>query len=150
MNLAAFHALPESERLAHMQTRIDRNPFSHLLKLRIVAAGEGHAAMELPLGPEVMQMLGLVHGGALATLIDSASACSLWPRLEAEGLKAVTLELKVNYLASPRGAWARAASELIRYGRSTAFVETGVHDEGGKLCCRASATFFILRNESPA
>ena len=146
MNLAAFHAMPEAARLAHMQERVDSNPFSHLLGLRIIAASEGGAVMEMPLSPQVMQMLGLVHGGALASLIDSVSACSLWPHLEADGLTAVTLELKINFLASPRGAWVRAASELIRYGRTTAYVETGVHDEGGKLCCRASATFFVLRN----
>lgn len=150
MNLAAFHALPEAERLAHMQARVDTNPFSHLLGLRLIAATEDFAEMEMPLTPQVMQMLGLVHGGALASLIDSASACSLWPRMEAGGLTAVTLELRINFLASPRGAWVRAASELIRYGRTTAYVETGVHDEGGKLCCRASATFFILRTEAPA
>ena len=140
---------PEA-RLVHVQQRIDANPFSKLLRLRVTELWPDGAELELPIREEVKQMLGLVHGGALATLVDSATACAIWPRLEAEGLKAVTLELKINFLAAPKGAYCRSRAELLRYGRSTAYLEAGISDASGKLCCRASATYFILRSETPA
>lgn len=136
--------------VARIQARLDRNPFSRLLGLRAVACSGDSAELELPIREEVMQMLGLVHGGALATLIDSASAAAIWPRLEAEGIAAVTLEMKINFLASPRGAFARGRATCLRYGRSTAYVDCWVVDEHGKQCCHATATFFLLKNESPA
>lgn len=135
---------------ATTQARLDRNPFSRLLGLRAVAVRGDFAELELPVTEQVSQMLGLVHGGAVATLIDSACAASLWPRLEALGIAAVTLEMKVNFLATPRGAHARAQASLLRFGRTTAYTECSVTDESGKLCARASATFFLLRDESPA
>ncbi len=145
-----FTEMSLAQQLDHVQKRIDSNPFSKLLQFRAVSLWPDGAELEMPITGQVMQMLGLVHGGALATLVDSATACAIWPRLEAEGLKAVTLELKINFLASPKGAFCRSRAELIRYGRSTAYLEAGVSDEAGKLCCRASATYFILRVETPA
>lgn len=145
-----FARLNAKQKLAYAQKRMDRNAFSKLLRLKVVSLWPDGAELELPVTPKVRQMLGLVHGGALATLVDSATAVALWPRLEAEGLKAVTLELKINFLAAPKGAWCRSRAELVRYGRSTAYLEAGVEDESGKLCCRATATYFILRTETPA
>jgi len=135
---------------ATTQARLDRNPFSRLLQLRAVTVREEFAELELPVTEQVSQMLGLVHGGAVATLIDSACAACLWPHLEAQGVAAVTLEMKVNFLATPRGAFARAQASLLRFGRTTAYTECSVTDESGKLCARASATFFLLRGEAPA
>jgi len=145
-----FSRLSAKNKLAYVQRRVDSNAFSKLIHLRAVRLWPDGAELELPITPKVRQMLGLVHGGALATLVDSATAVALWPRLEADGLKAVTLEMKINFLAAPKGAWCRARAELLRYGRSTAYLEAGVEDESGKLCCRATATYFILRTETPA
>ena len=145
-----YSELTDKQRLAYVQKRIDSNPFSKLIHLKAISLWPDGAELELPIQKRVMQMLGLVHGGALATLIDSATACAIWPRLELEGHQAVTLEMKINFLASPKGKFCRSRAELIRYGRTTAYLEAGVSDAAGKLCCRASATYFILRAETPA
>ena len=142
-----FAEMTHAQQVAYVQQRIDSNPFSKLLHLKAVSLWPDGAELEMPIQLRVMQMLGLVHGGALATLVDSATACAIWPRLETEGLKAVTLEMKINFLASPQGKFCRSRAELIRYGRTTAYLEAGVTDAGGKLCCRASATYFILRSD---
>ncbi len=51
---------------------IDRIPFLATVGIRIAEIGERHATMELEVGPRHLNYLGGLHGGVVATLVDTA------------------------------------------------------------------------------
>ena len=78
--------------------------------MRVEHVEENFARLTMPFRGEITQPLGTVHGGALASLADSAMAIAL---LSASGpnKRVVTIELKINYLEPvTEGKWAACPS----------------------------------------
>ncbi|NGQ96822.1 PaaI family thioesterase [Brevibacillus sp. SYP-B805] len=88
--------------------------------------------------------LGVVHGGILATLIDSTMG-SLVNRSLPEGEYGVTTELKTNFLRSARGGSLRSEATILHRGRTLIVCQGSVYDEWDKLVAHATATFMVLR-----
>src|SRR5688572_31203122 len=78
---------------------IDDAPFVRHMGMRITDLAWGHAIFEMTPAEFRLQPLGVVHGGNIATLIDSAAfwACYLPMGSDEDGLASV--DLKLNYLA---------------------------------------------------
>jgi len=81
---------------------IDAAPFVRHMGMRITDLGWGSASFEMEEAPYRTQPFGVVHGGNIATLIDSATfwACYLPMDSDDDGLASV--DLKLNYLAPAR------------------------------------------------
>src|SRR5689334_17773753 len=74
---------------------INESPFVRHIGMRITAIGWGSARFEMEPAPFRLQPFGVVHGGNLATLIDSAAfwACFLCMGSDEDGLTSVDLKL---------------------------------------------------------
>jgi uncharacterized protein (TIGR00369 family) len=93
----------------------------------------------------VYNPIGTVHGGYLATLLDSALGCAVHSTLKA-GQGYTTLELKVSYLRAVTKDTGpiRAEGEVIRAGRRAAFTEGVITDEQGRVYATATSTLLVL------
>ncbi len=96
-----------------------------------------------------MRDLGIMHGGVLATLLDSVmgmAASSMAP----VGHFAVTVQLNLNFI---RPAWEGetllAEAEVMHSGRQTAVARGEVHTEAGSLVGTGSATFMYVAHTGP-
>lgn len=89
--------------------------------------------------------LNCVHGGYIATLLDTAMACSVQSRLPA-GKNFTTLEFKVNFVRPvyEHTGIVTAVGSLIHLGRTTASAEGKLYDERGKLYAFATTTCAIF------
>jgi uncharacterized protein (TIGR00369 family) len=88
---------------------------------------------------------GTVHGGYVATLLDSAMGCAVHSVLEA-GVGYATLEIKVNYvrpLADVTGP-VRAEGTLLHRGRRTATSEGRLVDGEGRLLAHGTSTCLLF------
>src|SRR5262245_35413352 len=72
-----------------------RPPIAHALGFGLAEIGDGTAAFEVTPAEYHYNPIGVVHGGLLATLLDSAMGCSVHTTCE-RGTAYTTLELKVN------------------------------------------------------
>ena len=103
----------------------------------------GYARLRLPVRPEVAQAAGVVHGGALASLIDTAAipaVATSYPRQP----DMLTVSLTVNYVGVVDGEDAVAESWVEQAGSSMAFVRVEVRGaEGAKLAATASLVFRV-------
>lgn len=132
--------------LAKLKTRLtstyDHNPFVNLLKMEIGEIGEGQAEILMPVLHELhTNLYGVAHGGALASLADTAMgvACAT------TGKRVVTLELNMNYLHGPTAQpTIRAIAKVIHNGARTMVVECEVLDQKNALLAKARATFFVI------
>ena len=91
---------------------------------------------------------GLVQGGFLAAIMDSAMGASA---ITAQGERRVAVSntgMKVNFVRSVRpGDALRCVATVLKSGRSVAFVEARLSDESGRLVATASSTYVIRARE---
>lgn len=90
--------------------------------------------------------LGTVHGGVLATLLDSAMSCAVHTTLPA-GARYTTLEFKVNFVR-PVGLDAgrlSCAGRTVHVGGRTATAEGAITDATGRLIAHGITTCLLFR-----
>jgi len=89
--------------------------------------------------------MGTVHGGWIATLLDSCVGCAVHTTLPA-GKSYTTAELKVNYVraVTTRVPLLRAIGTTIHVGSRMATAEGRLVGPDGKLYAHASTTCFIF------
>ena len=122
-----------------IQQFIPRSPLAAHLGLRLESIGTDEATLVLPFRPELATMDDVVHGGAIASLIDTAGMASCWAVDEApESLQGSTVTLNVNYLAAARGQDLTAHAAVVRRGRSMVFSEVKVTEPDGRLVATGS------------
>jgi len=81
-----------------------------------------------------------MHGGAIASLIDTAVALAI-AGVSEPGDRFTTVELKVNYLSPIRTGRAIADARLIKTGRRIIVADCDVSDSSGKLAAKALVTY---------
>jgi uncharacterized protein (TIGR00369 family) len=93
--------------------------------------------------------LGTVHGGWIATLLDSCAGCAVHTTLPV-GKGYTTVELKINYVraVTTRVALLRACGTVIHVGSRMATAEGRLNGPDGKLYAHASTTCFIFDTAS--
>jgi uncharacterized protein (TIGR00369 family) len=92
-----------------------------------------------------LQPYGIVHGGVLASLLDTATFWAAFVRVPQDcGL--VNVDLKLNYLEAVLPTAGRLVTEgrCIRPGRTLSYTEAHVRDGSGKLIAHATSTIMAL------
>lgn len=122
---------------------VNGSPFPTHLPFRLVAIGPDEAQVELEIGPNHLQPLGTVHGGILATLIDTATYWAAFlPLPEDAGL--VNVDLKLNYLRPVNQGVLIADGRCLRSGRTISYAEARVTDGDGRLVAHGTSTLMVL------
>jgi uncharacterized protein (TIGR00369 family) len=125
-------------------------PLARLLGLELVAAAPDRVQVRLPFRPEATTVGDLVHGGALAALVDTTATAAAWSGADlARGPRGTTVSLAVSYLAGARGRDLIATGTVIRRGRSIVFCEVTVADPDQTEVMRAQVTY-KLDHRDPA
>ena len=120
-------------------------PMAALMGFELVEVGEGEVRFATTPDASVYNPLGMVHGGLVATLLDSALGCAVHTTLPV-GVAHASVEIKVNFLRSISSDTGRITAHgwVTKPGRRIAFSEGDVRDEAGKVLATASSTIIIL------
>jgi uncharacterized protein (TIGR00369 family) len=129
--------------LRHSKDALRPSPIWKQLGMRLISMEPGHATMELRVRKQVTNTQGAVHGGAIATLADTAMGAACWSTMEA-GRPFATLDLRVSFLRSVISGRLLAEGVLVRTGKTARFAECTILDGDGILVARASCTFLAL------
>jgi len=132
--------------MEYVKRAFEDSPYWRLLGLEIVRMEPGFARMVMPVTPELLQLYGQVHGGAIASLVDSAVAAAMGASMSF-GERAATVEMKINYLAPVTEGQVFAESKIVKKGRTLTVGTTEVTDGNGRLLAIASVTYILLREE---
>lgn len=123
--------------------------FLQLLRARVVEVTRDRGRLELEVGPEHLRDLGILHGGVLATLLDTVMGMAATARAPA-GHFTVTMQLNINFT---RPAWEGetlvATSEVRHSGRQTAVAFGEVRTAQGLLVGTGSGTFMYILHTDP-
>ena len=97
----------------------------------------------LEFSPDLCTSGGVLHGGVLMTLADTAGAVCAFLNLPA-GARTVTIESKTNFLGAVREGTVTARARPLHVGKTTIVVETDVLDASGRRVARTTQTQAVL------
>lgn len=128
-----------------------KSGFQELLDYHLTEWSEGHAVLELTIAPRHCNRAGVIHGGVLATLIDtscgfSATFCPHPGRVR----RVVTLQLTTSFTGQARHGTLRAIGRKKAGGSKIVFCSSEILDADGKLIAMGEGTFrYRTGSESP-
>jgi uncharacterized protein (TIGR00369 family) len=127
-----------------MREFLPHSPFVTHLGIQLVGIDDGQADLRLAFRDEVTTIGRIVHGGALATLIDTAAMAAAWAGAEVpDTLRGATVGMTVSYLAAADGQDVTASAQVIRRGRRLVTVRVDVHTDDRTLVATALVTYQI-------
>ena len=131
------------EVMEKIRAKFELNHFPKLVGIEIDDIEPGRAKLSLEVGEKHRQLQGIMHGGAIATLIDTAVAFAIVGVSE-PGAKFTTIEMKVNYLSPIIEGRVVADARLIRDGKRIVVAECDVFDAAGKMAAKGLLTYMRL------
>ncbi|MCM2264994.1 MAG: PaaI family thioesterase [Desulfuromonadales bacterium] len=119
------------------------------LGIRLAEIGESHAVMAVTVDDRHRNYLGGVHGGLIATLIDTV--CFFPKPLLPTGQAATTIDLNVSYVRpAALGDRLSARAELLHLGRRTASLAVRVTDQHERLIAHGTTTLLLIDEAVPS
>lgn len=134
-----------SEELEHLREIFSRISYVRLLGLEFVSAERGSAAFALEAREELLRMGGILHGGAVFSLLDTAAAFAVHTILEPDD-RTVTVDMTVHFLRPFGSGRLQAGARVLRSGRRIAFLNVEATDSTGVLIATATTTYAIQRS----
>ncbi len=119
--------------------------------MRLERVEPGRVDVALEVLPEHLNLVGVLHGGVIATLADTATGLAFRTSLR-PGTSHLTNHLSVTFLAPGREGTVRARGRVVKAGSRFGYAEADVVDDRDRLLARAFATFTVLEersNEAP-
>jgi uncharacterized protein (TIGR00369 family) len=140
--------LVEPAGLRQLRERFAAGPpvgVAELLGMRPAELSVGHAAFVADAQASFANPMGTVHGGIVATLLDSALGCAVQTTLD-EGVGYTTVSLEVKYLRAIRldAGELRAEATVVHAGRRQATAEARLTDREGRVLATATTTCLVL------
>ena len=135
-----------TERIEQLARIMDLPGFPKSAGMRIVSAEPGKVTMALKKKPELTQFFGHFHGGVITALADHAAGACATTSMP-EGKLAVTVEIKVNFLAPADGDEIVARAETIQAGSTLAVVKIEVASQKAgaeRVCAFGTATMRVM------
>jgi uncharacterized protein (TIGR00369 family) len=122
-------------------------PAMRTLGIEPIQAEPGRVSFSLELGEYHLNPFGIVHGGVLTALLDTAMGCAVHSLLP-PAVGYVTGELNVRFLrpAVPTGGPLACTGEVIHAGRTTMVASARIVDAGDRLIALAGATCLVRRS----
>ncbi|GIF71512.1 PaaI family thioesterase [Asanoa siamensis] len=126
-------------------------PVMQLLGMTRLEAEEGRVTVEMPPREYHYNPLGSVHGGVLATLLDTAAGCAVHTTLPA-GVGYTSVDLSVKYLrpVTIGSEMLTCVGTVMQRGRRTALGEARLTDATGRLVAHATSTCLLFDLPTPA
>jgi acyl-CoA thioesterase len=135
-----------SDPIQALWARSQKEPFRKIMGIKVLDIAKGYAKTTLEVKPELSNVFGMLHGGAVFSLLDEAFqlACN------AHGKVAVALELNIYYLAPARmGGTLIAEVKESHRSNKIGHYEAKVYEQQGKVVARAHAVAFRKEQKLP-
>ncbi|MFX1419296.1 MAG: PaaI family thioesterase [Promethearchaeota archaeon] len=121
----------------------DRIPFYSTLGFELKEISSGRAIFEIEIKENLTQN-GFVHGGVLASLVDSTCACAAISLILPNGY-VTTIDLQVEFLKSVSKGRLKAIAKCLKSGKNIFFCKAKIWNENGDLICTGSSQLLRIQ-----
>jgi uncharacterized protein (TIGR00369 family) len=137
------------ENVERMRKVIALTPFMKQLGMELIEAGEGYAKLCLHFQKENTTAADALHGGAIASLIDTTGAMAAWTTAEIATPKyfGSTVGVNVNYLSGVIGEDCFAEGRVLKRGREIIYSDVRVTNGAGKLLAQGTVVYRIIERQ---
>jgi acyl-CoA thioesterase len=119
--------------------QVKKEPFAKKFGLELVDLDEGYSRVEMEFTPDLENLFGMAHGGALFALIDEAFETAS----NSHGTLAVALNMNITYISSPsKGERLCAEAREINRTNRTALYDIKVLDRQNRLIATCQALVY--------
>ena len=122
--------------------------FMRVLGLSIERADEAEALVRMDVPAGLMSPFGAVHGGVVASLLDTALAIAIHRHLQPAD-RIATHNLNVTYVAFSHERVLLCRTRVVSLRTAVAHAEGEVVTEAGTLIAKALGTFGVRRAQAP-
>ena len=135
-----------NENLERMAKVIAVTPYMKHLGMEFVEGGEGYAKLRLRFQKENSTAADALHGGAIASLIDTTGAMAAWTTAEILTPKyfGSTVGINVNYLSAVIGEDCYAEGRVLKRGKEVIYNDVRVTNDAGKLLAQGTVIYRII------
>lgn len=134
---------PNPEYIQEIIQMVNQSPYPSHMSMQLVSMETDRSEVALEVERCHFQPYEMVHGGVIATLIDTATFWAGFLRIpEDAGL--VNIDLKLNYLKPVFGGRLVSRGKTLHPGRSISYAEAGVWDENNNMIAHGTSTLKIL------
>jgi uncharacterized protein (TIGR00369 family) len=119
-------------------------PYAKFLGLELGEVASGEATIHLTVRDELKQYQGVVHGGAVASLIDTASAFAVLTQIEVHE-RITTTDLTIHYLRPITEGRMAATARIVRGGRRLFVLSVEVRNDRDVLVATAVTTYIKIQ-----
>ncbi|TDH17766.1 PaaI family thioesterase [Mycobacteroides franklinii] len=121
---------------------VPNSPLCQHLGITLTEIGNDRAVLAMPFKPELATMGHTGHGGAIATLADTAAMAAAWADdTVPEKFGGSTASLTVNYVSAADATDLTAVGQVVRRGKRLSNIEVTVADPAGRVVAKALATY---------
>jgi uncharacterized protein (TIGR00369 family) len=125
-----------------LRRRLAENNTAKQFGFELMEAKPAKVILRMNVNEHHLQVHGVVHGGVLAALADTAGGLASYMACP-PGTRVATIEMKINYLEAVEGGSVTAEAIVVRIGRHIAVVDCDVRDGSHRLVGKALMTFFV-------
>jgi uncharacterized protein (TIGR00369 family) len=125
-----------------IRARVAESSFHSSIGITVEHVRPGSVDLRLEATAEHVNLQGTVHGGVLATLLDTAAGLAVRSAIP-PGSRHVSVNLDVQYLAPASVGTLLATGRVVRVGRRLAFAEAGVTGVDGEVVARGQVTIAV-------
>ena len=127
---------------------MDREDYGHFplrrfLGMDIEDIEPGHAIARLEVSEDLLNPNGVVHGGVLFTMVDTAMGKATMTSLE-EGQLCASIEIQMRFLRPVNAGQLEANATVIRRGRRIVHLESRIRGADGALVATGAGTFAVI------
>ena len=124
-------------------------PFYKLMGLDVLDVAPGRSTTRLAFRPDLTQPFGVLHGGVIATLIDTGIAHALmltdrFQQLRQEQGALASVDLRVKYFRPVSEGMIHCESIITRLGRQVIHAESIVTNDAGKEVARGDSIYMVV------
>ena len=120
-------------------------PLCAMLDVRAEVNSADTVVLALDWRPDLCTGGGLLHGGAIMALADSAGGALAFANLPEGAVGTSTIESKTNFLGGVKGGTITATATVLHRGSMTIVIETAVRDENDRMVAKVTQTQAVLR-----
>lgn len=121
-------------------------PYWKHLGIEMREMAPGHVRLSMRAEHQLTQLAGVLHGGAMASLMDSAMGAAVWS-LNMPRARGVTAEMNINYILPVQpGEEVIAEARVINNGNTLSICTVEVRNGENRLVSYGTATFMLIKN----
>ncbi|MCA9563152.1 MAG: thioesterase family protein, partial [Myxococcales bacterium] len=123
-------------------------PFNKYLGLKVDEMAAGHCVMSVDFREDFVGDIGkgMVHGGVISTLIDTAGGATAFTVLDFDREHSLnTVDMRVDYMRPGQGKRFIATGSVTRRGSRLCVTQVDVHNDEGMHIARGTAVYSVMK-----